>query len=498
MIDLLEFIIKKEQERKDNADIEVMSEHLWRVEIELKRDMVDYWNDCFNDLHILKPDWSSLEKVKDQAMIYMLIHEESTWGKLERRTKNKYREMLKSISEIDLTDLTVYGKLSDYINIKKLLIIGISLSCLGSLIAFIGHNHFFILIFGRLVQGVGSAAFPSLIMVVVARNITRKKQGKAFGFIGSIVALGEGLGPSIGGIIAHYIHWSYLLILPMITIVTIPFLIKVMVPGKSTKNTLDIVGIVLMSISIICFMLFTTNYNWTFLILFTIFFVIFIKHISRVSNPFINPKLGKNIPFMLGLFSGGLIFSIVAGFISMVPYMMKTIYHVNVATIGNSVIFPGTMSVIVFGYFGGFLVDRKGSLFVFILGSLSISISFLTIAFFVEFSMWLTTFMFIFVMGGLSFTKTVISKIVSSSLSEEEVASGMSLLNFTSFLSEGTGIAIVGGLLSLQLINRKLVLEFINYSSGVYSNILVAMAILIILCCLLTIIVFKRSEKQFE
>ena len=80
--------------------------------------------------------------------------------------------------------------------------------------------------------------------------------------------------------------------------------------------------------------------------------------------------------------------------------------------------------------------------------------------------MWLTTFMFIFVMGGLSFTKTVISKIVSSSLSEEEVASGMSLLNFTSFLSEGTGIAIVGGLLSLQLLNHKLVLEFINYSSG--------------------------------
>src|SRR5699024_12705921 len=106
---------------------------------------------------------------------------------------------------------------------------------------------------------------------------------------------------------AHYIHWSYLLILPMITIVTIPFLIKVMVPGKSTKNTLDIVGIVLMSISIICFMLFTTIYNWTFLILFTIFFVIFIKHISSVSNSFINPKLCKNILFVHILFSGQLI-----------------------------------------------------------------------------------------------------------------------------------------------------------------------------------------------
>ena len=59
----------------------------------------------------------------------------------------------------------------------------------------------------------------------------------------------------------------------------------------------------------------------------------------------------------------------------MVPYMMKTIYHVNVATIGNSVIFPGTMSVIVLVILV-VLVDRKGSLFVFILGSLSISISF--------------------------------------------------------------------------------------------------------------------------
>ncbi|MDM6198720.1 replication initiation factor domain-containing protein, partial [Staphylococcus aureus] len=44
-------IYNKKQERKDNADVEVMSEHLWRVEVELKRDMVDYWNDCFNDLH---------------------------------------------------------------------------------------------------------------------------------------------------------------------------------------------------------------------------------------------------------------------------------------------------------------------------------------------------------------------------------------------------------------------------------------------------------------
>ena len=98
-------IYNKKQERKDNADIEVVSEHLWRVEIELKRDMVDYWNDCFNDLHILQPDWKTIERTSDRAMVFMLLNDEEEWGKLERRTKNKYKKLIKEISPVDLTDL---------------------------------------------------------------------------------------------------------------------------------------------------------------------------------------------------------------------------------------------------------------------------------------------------------------------------------------------------------------------------------------------------------
>ena len=98
-------IYNKKQERKDNADVEVMSEHLWRVEVELKRDMVDYWNDCFNDLHILKPAWTTLEKINEQAMVYTLLHEESMWGKLSKNTKTKFKKLIREISPIDLTEL---------------------------------------------------------------------------------------------------------------------------------------------------------------------------------------------------------------------------------------------------------------------------------------------------------------------------------------------------------------------------------------------------------
>ncbi|WP_145463717.1 replication initiation factor domain-containing protein [Staphylococcus epidermidis] len=98
-------IYNKKQERRDNANIEVVSEHLWRVEIELKRGMVDYWNDCFGDLHILQPDWKTIERTSDRAMVFMLLNDEEEWGKLERRTKNKYKQLIKEISPVDLTEL---------------------------------------------------------------------------------------------------------------------------------------------------------------------------------------------------------------------------------------------------------------------------------------------------------------------------------------------------------------------------------------------------------
>ena len=98
-------IYNKKQERKDNADIEINSENLWRVEIELKRNMVDMWNECFEDLHILQPDWETVAKIKDKAMVYLLIHEEDAWGQLERHAKYKYKKMIKDISQIDLVHL---------------------------------------------------------------------------------------------------------------------------------------------------------------------------------------------------------------------------------------------------------------------------------------------------------------------------------------------------------------------------------------------------------
>lgn len=392
----------------------------------------------------------------------------------------------------------LYGKLSDQLGIKRLLLFGIIINCFGSVIGFVGHSFFPILILARFIQGAGAAAFPALVMVVVARYIPKENRGKAFGLIGSIVAMGEGIGPAIGGMIAHFIHWSYLLLIPMMTIITVPFLIKLLKKEVRIKGHFDIVGIILMSVGIVFFMLFTTSYNISFLIISILSFLIFVKHIRKVTEPFVEPALGKNISFIIGVLCGGLIFGTVAGFIYMVPYMMKDVHQLSTAAIGSVIIFPGTMSVIIFGYIGGLLVDRKGPLYVLTIGVTFLSVSFLIAAFFLEVTPWLLTIILVFVFGGLSFTKTVISTIVSSSLKQKEAGAGMSLLNFTSFLSEGIGIAIVGGLLSVRLLNQKLLPMDLDQSTYLYSNMLFLFTGVVVTSWLITLNVYKRRQIQFK
>lgn len=95
-------IYNKKQEIKDNKDLEIASENLWRIEFELKRDMAEKWMSCFDDLNIIKPDWKMVEKFSERAAIYLLLHEDGEWGNMNRKTKYKYKNILKEISPIDL------------------------------------------------------------------------------------------------------------------------------------------------------------------------------------------------------------------------------------------------------------------------------------------------------------------------------------------------------------------------------------------------------------
>lgn len=387
----------------------------------------------------------------------------------------------------------IYGTLSSTHGIKKLLLFGVLTYGIGSILGFLGHSYLPAVFVARFIQGAGASAVPGLIMVMVTRYIRADHRGKAFGLIGSMVALGEGIGPAAGGVLAGYIHWAYLFLIPMMTVISLPFFLTALPKEPSKEGNTDIPGILLLSTGIILFTLFTTTYHWLYLAASILVILGFAQHIRRTSEPFIAPSLFTNHHFVLGTLAGSILLGTIAGFISMVPYMMRNVHHLSTAWIGSAILFPGTMSVIVFGILGGSLVDKRGTSFVFATGLGLITCSFTMLILWGQESPWYMTGALVLVFGGLSFIKTVISTTVAESLSEEQAGEGMSMLSFACFLAEGIGIAVVGGLLTHGELLATLLPAFTRGSvSSLYSSLM----IFFIAVLLVGSIVYGLSRKR--
>lgn len=97
-------IYNKKKQLRDVKEEEIEHDHLWRIEFELKRSMTNKWDKCFDDLHILKPDYLLVENFEERAKIYYLMNEQSAWGEISKNTKTKYRRKMKELSAVNMSD----------------------------------------------------------------------------------------------------------------------------------------------------------------------------------------------------------------------------------------------------------------------------------------------------------------------------------------------------------------------------------------------------------
>src|SRR5699024_11207359 len=88
-------VYNKRKQLRDVKEEEIEDEHLWRIEFELKRSMTAKWDKCFDDLHVLQPDWKSIKNFSERAKIYYLINEQSAWSEIHKNSKVKYRKRIK-------------------------------------------------------------------------------------------------------------------------------------------------------------------------------------------------------------------------------------------------------------------------------------------------------------------------------------------------------------------------------------------------------------------
>lgn len=204
----------------------------------------------------------------------------------------------------------VSGKIGDLIGRKVLFLIGLTLVILSaSIVPFV--QSFFILIFIRVIQAIGtSTLYPSGVALI--QNNIKERQSSALAVLTIFASTTAGLGPTLGGLLLDLGGW-HAIFLVNIPIVMVSICLGYFLFPKETKgekyiketlknvlSRLDIIGILLFSIAMIFLLLFLLSMkkslNLEQLVLGVILMCIFIWHELRTKLPFIDIKLFVNNP----------------------------------------------------------------------------------------------------------------------------------------------------------------------------------------------------------
>ncbi|MCX2967380.1 MULTISPECIES: MDR family MFS transporter [Streptomyces] len=104
----------------------------------------------------------------------------------------------------------LWGKLSDLYNKKLLLQLSLGVFVAGSLLAGFSQEAG-LLIFSRVVQGVGAGGLTALAQVVMAAIIPPRRLGRYAGVFGAVFAVGTVIGPLVGGVLVDtsWLGWRW-------------------------------------------------------------------------------------------------------------------------------------------------------------------------------------------------------------------------------------------------------------------------------------------------
>lgn len=224
----------------------------------------------------------------------------------------------------------VYSSLSDSISIRNLLTVGILLICVGSLLGYITHENYWLIVFSRIIQSAGLGATETLYLVFITKYATEQEQKKYMGFSTSSFQLATVIGTLTGGFVATYLAWQNLFLIPLLSIILLPFILKNLPKEEKKKNNVDFLGLIIVAVIATSIMLYMSSFNWGLFILFIAAVIVFLLYISKNKNAFITIDFFKNKQFLFGLVVAFILNSLYAAYaLNTLSFLLTSVYDIH-------------------------------------------------------------------------------------------------------------------------------------------------------------------------
>lgn len=264
----------------------------------------------------------------------------------------------------------IIGKLSDLYGRRPFYIGGLIVFMAGSIISGFSQS-FWMLVFGRAVQGLGMGALMPLSQTIIGDIVPPRQRGKYQGLMGAVFGVTSVAGPLAGGFITDHWGWRWLFFVSLpVGLVAVFFMTRFLhLEHTPRKVSIDFAGIGLLTVSLVSLLLATslggTSYAWDSTLILTLFTVgavlmlVFLWVETKVEEPVIPLRLFRSSIFTFANIANFAVAILMFGAIFYIPVFAQGVLGVD-ATNSGLILMPLMLGMIVLGIVAGMLVTRTG------------------------------------------------------------------------------------------------------------------------------------------
>jgi EmrB/QacA subfamily drug resistance transporter len=148
--------------------------------------------------------------------------------------------------------MPIYGKVSDVVGRKPMLLVAITLFVAGSVVGGLASS-MDVLIIARVVQGLGGGGLMILSQAAIADVVPARERGKYMGILGGVFAVSSVAGPLLGGWFTEGPgwRWSFWMNVPLgiLAVLAVAILMKLPAKGFTEKSRVDFFGMALLVVT---------------------------------------------------------------------------------------------------------------------------------------------------------------------------------------------------------------------------------------------------------
>lgn len=285
--------------------------------------------------------------------------------------------------------ILIFGRLGDIFGTTKIFMLGTAIFTIGSLLCALS-NSMGLLVISRVIQAIGAAGYMATNQGIITRVFPANERGKALGILGSSVALGNLVGPPLGGFIIDISSWKYIFLINIpIGIFAFILSMKILPKNeKSVKARFDVKGAILyitFIVSLFGALLEGEKIGFTkpliigSVILAVTALILFVRVEKKEESPLLQLSIFKNRLFSLSILCGFLLFVSMSFSNIILPFYFQDAMKLSPAMTGIYMMtYPLVLMIV--APISGHLSDRIGSELLTFLGLVTFSIGFFLMA----------------------------------------------------------------------------------------------------------------------